>query len=84
MCRIRFAIAVLHSVVLFLGTPLSRAHAADAEIWAFQHLAFERADTRELTLSAHARIREGDSVSLYQIQPRAAFRLSEWFWAGTN
>lgn len=58
--------------------------AIDSELWMFQHFALERAENRELFLTLHGRAADSDPPSLYQIQPRATFRVGSLTWAGFN
>jgi hypothetical protein len=58
--------------------------AIDSEVWLFQHFVLERSSSREVSLSLHGRARDSDFPTLYQIQPRTAFALNSWTWAGVN
>ena len=62
----------------------SRDAIAIDEVWAFQHLALERTKEREFFLSIHERAKDSDIPTLFQIQPRAAFAIGDWTWAGLN
>lgn len=62
----------------------SLVKATDSELWIFQHLAIDRAENHEVFVGLHARARESGTPSLYQIQPRFAFRLHQWLWLGSN
>lgn len=61
-----------------------RAASAIDEVWAFQHLALDRTKQHEFFLSIHERAKDSDIPTLFQIQPRATWALSERIWAGFN
>lgn len=70
-------------LVIILITP-RQGLSLDSEAWLFQHFAFERTNKRELFLTLHSRANDSEFPSLYQIQPRAAFAVTPWAWAGLN
>jgi hypothetical protein len=69
--------------ILFLFLP-AFTQAEDKQLWSFNHFNFHKDDSDELVLTLHGRLREDDHFTLYQIQPKYAHKIHDYFWLGAG
>ena len=71
----------IHSFILLISAVV---FADSPQQWIFINDNFYKTPTREFQVTGQARFIEAEKLSYYQIQPRYAFKLSDWFWGGVN
>lgn len=70
------------AALIFIFPQLS--HGDEPQQWGFLNSIFHKSEVDDFTLTLHGRLYSGDEVSLYQIQPRYAHKITEWFWLAGN